>query len=116
MPARSRKSSRRKLCARIERIAMRVHVGISSAHFRAKGESMKKLLTNDINTHAKPKLSLALCTVLALTSTALLAQQDKPYDQDKGVPGTETQTQTGKAGQLSRSDEKFMKDACHGGR
>jgi len=80
---------------------------------------MKKFLTNDMNTHAKTKRTLALCTVLALTSTALLAQQqprDKPYDQDKGVPGTETQTQTGKAGQLSRGDEKFIKDACRGGK
>jgi putative membrane protein len=80
---------------------------------------MKKFLTNDMNTHAKTKRTLALCTVLALTSTALLAQQqpqDKPYDQDKGVPGTEAQTQTGKASQLSRGDEKFIKDACRGGK
>jgi putative membrane protein len=81
---------------------------------------MKKLLANDINTHAKTKRALALCTVLALASTTLLAQQQqqqgKGYDNDKGVPGKETQTQTGKAGQFSRGDEKFLKDACRGGR
>jgi putative membrane protein len=49
--------------------------------------------------NAKTKLTFALCTVVALSMTPLRAD-----DKD-----------TGKAGKLSRGDEKFLKEACEGG-
>jgi putative membrane protein len=49
--------------------------------------------------NAKTTLTLALCTVVALSMTPLRAD-----DKD-----------TGKAGKLSRGDEKFIKEACEGG-
>jgi putative membrane protein len=70
-----------------------------------------KLFRNQNYGNAKFKLSLALCTVVALSTAALRADDDK----DKGAPGGDTTKATGKASQLSRSDENFIKDACRGG-
>ena len=66
-----------------------------------------------METNAKAKLTLALCTVLALSLPALRAD-DK--DKDKGGTGAASTTEPGKAGQLSSTDEKFIKDACKGGK
>jgi len=75
-----------------------------------------KLLRNQIETNAKTKLTLALCTVLALSVASLRAQEDNyGKEKDKGAPGAVTTTEAGKAGTLSSSDEKFIKDACKGG-
>lgn len=75
-----------------------------------------KLLRNQIETNAKTKLTLALCTVLALSAASLRAQEDNyGKDKDKGAPGAASTTQAGKAGTLSSSDERFIKDACKGG-
>jgi putative membrane protein len=62
--------------------------------------------------NAKTKLTLALCTVLILSVAARADDQDK----DKGGTGSASTTEAGKAGQLSRTDEKFIKDACKGGK
>ena len=75
-----------------------------------------KLIRNQMSTNAKTKLTLALCTVLALSAASLRAQEDNyGKDKDKGAPGAASTTQAGKAGTLSSSDEKFIKDACKGG-
>lgn len=77
-----------------------------------------KLLWNQIETNAKTKLTFALCTVLALSAAPLGAQEDnyrKDKNQDKGAPGEVSTSEAGKAGKLSRADEKFIKDACQGG-
>jgi putative membrane protein len=58
-----------------------------------------KLFANQNHMNAKTTLTLALCTVVALSMTPLRAD-----DKD-----------TGKAGKLSRGDEKFIKEACEGG-
>jgi len=68
-----------------------------------------KLLGNQFNVNAKSKLTFALCTALALSASALYAA-----DTDAGAAGTDSITTPGKAGNLSRSDEKFIKDAAHG--
>ena len=74
-----------------------------------------KLLRNQIDMNAKIKLTLALCTVLALSATSLRAQEDNyGKDKDKGAPGAASTTQAGKAGTLSSTDEKFIKDVCKG--
>jgi putative membrane protein len=74
-----------------------------------------KLLPNQIETNAKTKLTLALCTVLALSGASLRAADDNDKDKDKGGAGTATTTEAGKAGQLSRTDERFIKEAARGG-
>ena len=75
-----------------------------------------KLIRNQMSTNAKTKLTLALCTVLALSAASLRAQEDNyGKDKDKGAPGAASTTQAGKAGTLSSTDEKFIKDACKGG-
>ena len=75
-----------------------------------------KLFTNEIELNAKTKMSFALCTVLALSATALRAD-DYSKDKDQGTPGGDSKTQTGKtASQLSSADEKFVTEACHGGK
>jgi putative membrane protein len=71
-----------------------------------------KLFRNQNYGNAKIKLSLALCTVVALSTAALMADDDK----DKGAPAGDSGKATGKASQLSRSDENFVKDACRGGK
>ena len=75
-----------------------------------------KLLRNQIEANAKTRLTLALCTVLALSIASLRAQEDKygKESKDKGAPGAASTTQAGKAGSLSSSDEQFIKDACKG--
>jgi putative membrane protein len=66
-----------------------------------------KLFGNQFDMNAKTKLSLALCTVLALSAAALRADDDK----NKGAPGNDS---TATSSKLSHSDEKFIKDACRG--
>src|SRR5436189_6477799 len=70
-----------------------------------------KLFLNHMDTNAKTKLTFALCTVLALS----VASQ-RAADQDRTQGGTGTATEAGQAGKLSRTDEKFIKDAAKGGR
>lgn len=70
-----------------------------------------KLLANRIELNAKTKLSLALCTVLALSGACLMAADDK----DTGAPGSASTKEAGKTSHLSRGDEKFIKDAAKGG-
>jgi putative membrane protein len=67
-----------------------------------------KMSLHENQMNAKTTLTLALCTVLALSLTSLRAD-------DKDKAGTGTATEAGQAGKLSRSDEKFIKDACLGG-
>ncbi len=79
-----------------------------------------KLPSNQNELNAKTKLTLALCTVLALSATALNAQDDGK-DKSQGGTGAATKSeigtagQAGQAGQLSRTDEKFVRDAAKGG-
>src|SRR4051812_20875797 len=72
-----------------------------------------KLFGNQINVNAKSKLALALCTMLALSASALRADDDK--DSSKGGAGNDSTATSGRSSSLSRSDEKFIKDAAHGG-
>src|SRR5688572_9863522 len=75
-----------------------------------------KLLRNQTEPNAKATLTLALCTVMALSASSLRAQQDDfGKDKDKGAPGAVSTTEAGKAGTLNSSDEKFIKDASKGG-
>jgi putative membrane protein len=71
-----------------------------------------KLFGNQINVNAKSKIALALCTMLALSASALRADDDKG---SKGGAGNDSTTTSGRSSSLSRSDEKFIKDAAHGG-
>jgi putative membrane protein len=66
-----------------------------------------KLFSNEIELNAKTKLTLALCTVLALSAASLRAD-----DKDKNEPGAGTTSTTSK---LNRSDEKFVREAAKGG-
>jgi putative membrane protein len=70
-----------------------------------------KLWRNQINQNAKTKIAFALCTVMAVSAATMRADDDK----DKGAPSPDNATATGKASQLSRSDQNFIKDACRGG-
>jgi len=72
-----------------------------------------KMFANQKELNAKTKLTLALCTVLALSAAPLQADDDK--DKNKGGAGAASQTQTGQAGNLSRNDEKFVREAAKGG-
>src|ERR1051325_1242369 len=85
--------------------------GTRSADRSCERRESMKLLPNQIETNAKTKLTLALCTVLALSGASLRAADDNDKDKDKGGAGTATNTQAGKAGQLSRTDERFIKEA-----
>ncbi len=79
-----------------------------------------KLLSNQNELNAKTKLTLALCTVLALSASALNAQ-DNDKDKSQGGTGSASKSEIGTAGQagqasqLSRTDEKFVRDAARGG-
>ena len=69
------------------------------------------MFENKLELNAKAKLTLALCTVLALSMASLRAD-DTTKDKSQGAPGSESSTQTGK---LSRMDEKFVRDAAKSG-
>ena len=76
---------------------------------------MKSLL-NQHQLNAKTKLTLALCTVLAMSSASLTADDDK--DKSQGGTGSATKLETGtagQAGQLGAMDEKFVRDAAKSG-
>ena len=76
---------------------------------------------NQLN--AKAKLTLALCTVLAMSAGSVRAQDD---NKNQGAPDSGTKSQIGTAGQagqagqqsgqLDRADEKFVRDAARGGK
>lgn len=71
------------------------------------------MFENKLELNAKAKLTLALCTVLALSMAPLRADDStKDKSQSQGAPGSETSSQSGK---LSRMDEKFVRDAAKGG-
>jgi putative membrane protein len=78
-----------------------------------------KLLSNQHQWNANTKLTLALCTVLALSGAAVNAADDK--DKGQGGTGSASQSQTGtsgqsgKSGQLSRTDEQFVRQAARSG-
>jgi putative membrane protein len=88
---------------------------IIGSNYAERKESMK-ILRNQIEINAKTRLTLALCTVLALSVASLRAQEDNygKESKDKGAPGAASTTQAGKAGSLNSSDEQFIKDACKG--
>jgi len=74
-----------------------------------------KLITNKTELNAKTKMTFALCTILALTAASVRAD-DYNKDKDQGGTAAAVKTQTGQAGQLSSSDEKFINEACRGGK
>jgi putative membrane protein len=67
-----------------------------------------KLFGNETELNAKAKLTLALCTVLALSMASLRAQDDK--DKSQGGPGAASSTQTGQM-----TDEQFIRNAAKSG-
>jgi putative membrane protein len=69
-----------------------------------------KTLPNEIKRHAKTNIGFVLCTIVALSAAAALAD-----DKDKGAPPKNETTETGKASQLSRGDEHFIQEAHKGG-
>jgi putative membrane protein len=74
-----------------------------------------KLLSNLNQLNAKTRWAIAVCTVLAMSAGSISAQ-----DQDKSQGGTGADSQTrigraGQSGQLSRTDEQFVRDAARGG-
>ena len=74
-----------------------------------------KLLSNLNQLNAKTRWAIALCTVLALSAGTVSAQDQ---DKSQGGTGDDSKTQIGRAGQsgqLSRTDEQFVRDAARGG-
>ncbi|HMJ89825.1 MAG TPA: DUF4142 domain-containing protein [Candidatus Acidoferrum sp.] len=78
---------------------------------------LKMFQTNKI-VNAKTTLTFAVCTLLALSGASLRAQDqdvDSKSDIDaKGAAGANAASQSG--GKLSRSDKKFIEEACKGGK
>src|SRR5215218_7845046 len=74
-----------------------------------------KLFSNETELNAKTRMTFALCTMLALSAGAVPAD-DYNKDKDQGGTGAAVKTQTGQASQLNSSDEKFITEACRGGK
>jgi len=74
---------------------------------------LMKISKIQITRHAKFKACFALCTVMAFTAATAFADDDK--EKDKGAPPADGSTATGKSSQLSRTDERFIKEAAKGG-
>ena len=74
-----------------------------------------KLFLNQMELNAKTRMAFALCTILAVSAASARAD-DYNKDKDQGGTAAAVKTQTGQASQLSSSDEKFIKEACAGGK
>jgi putative membrane protein len=72
-----------------------------------------KPFENLLSTIAKPTFVFAVCTALALPAFAEDKEKDKSSSQ--GRPGSSSTTQSGGSSQLSRTDEKFVKEAAKSG-
>src|SRR5687767_4306180 len=93
----------------------RTPFGISSAQIVPEGDFCMKLKSNIMK--SKTKFVIALCTVLAMSACSLVAE-DQEKDKSQGGTGSQSKLETGTStpsGQLSRSDEKFVRDAAKGG-
>jgi putative membrane protein len=91
------------------------NLGTHTADAPVKGDSFMKLFSNETELNAKTRMTFALCTILALTAASVRAD-DYNKDKDQGGTGAAVKTQTGQTSQLSSSDEKFITEACRGGK